>query len=376
MVQFQHKNQLHHLLPSRDVTDALVSFYLNHIEQIHRIVHIPTFRREYEKFWVSGQIPSHTTAALVLAMISISNCAYVNSDNSISIPSRYRAMPVQWISACSEWLSQQSTKHRQLVHYQISCLLYLAKRANLIRKKWFWKDTGSLIQNAIMDGLHREPSAEVGTPYMREMQRRIWVTMRELDLQNSFEYGLPTLLHNIEVNIAAPANIDDECFDEVSEVLVTSKSLSQYTCTSYQYHSSRSWLLRLEISRRLYSTGVSEALSYEDVLRYTHELIQAIHSPINKSDNEIGSKLLMFAYLQFQLQECILAIHRPYLQREDSKFWLSENVCYHMSQDMLMMNTKLAALGFQSLTLFQENTLLASLSLTRLTLLQPKGWCS
>ena len=138
----------------------------------------------------------------------------------------------------------------------------------MIRKKRFWKETGSLIQNAIIDGLHCDPSPTVDSLYMREMKRRIWAILRELDLQNAFEYGLPNLLHNIDSNVAAPANLDDEDFDEASRVLPMSKPLSQYTCTSYQSHSSRSWTLRLEISRRLFSTGSSKALSYEDVLRY------------------------------------------------------------------------------------------------------------
>lgn len=288
-------------------------------------------------------------------------------------------MPVQWVSACDEWLRQQSSKQRKLVHYQVSCLVYLAKRMNTIRKKRFWKETGSLIQNATIDGLNCAPSPAVDSPYMREMKGRIWAVLRELDLQNAFEYGLPTLLHNVHSNVAAPANLNDEDFDEASKVLPISKPPSQYTCTSYQFHSSRSWTLRLEISRRLFSTESSKALSYEDVLRYTHEITQAIHSlppwDTDEVKGENRSKLLIltYAFLSFQLKECILAIHRPYLQKDSSKFWLSENVCHHMSRDILLLNSKLAGLGIQSLTLLREDLLLASLNLTRITLLQPKG---
>ncbi|CAF9939650.1 MAG: hypothetical protein ALECFALPRED_008206 [Alectoria fallacina] len=214
------------------------------------------------------------------------------------------------------------------------------------------------------------------------MKRRIWAVLRELDLQIAFEYGLPTLLHNIESNVAAPANLDDEDFDEASKVLLISKPPSQYTCTSYQSHSSRSWTLRLEVSRRLFSNGSSKALSYEDALRYTHEITQAIHSlppwDIDEGKGKNGARMLMFTYafLCFQLTECISAIHRPYLQRDNSKFWLSENVCYHMSRDILLLNSKLAALGLQNLTLLREDLLLASLNPTRITILQPKCWCS
>ncbi len=87
-------------------------------------------------------------------------------------------------------------------------------------------------------------------------------------------------------------------------------------------------------------------------------------------------RILTYAILQFQLKECILAIHRPYLQRDNNKFWLSENVSYHISRDILLLNSKLAGSGFQTLTLLREDLLLASLNLTRITMLQPKGWFS
>jgi hypothetical protein len=228
---------------------------------------------------------------------------------------------------------------------------------NIIRKKRHWKETGSLMQNAITDGLHCDPSPAANSPYMGEMKRRIWAVLRELGLQNAFEYGLPTLLHNIDSNVSPPANIDDEDFDEASKVLPMSKSPSQYTCTYYQYHSSRSWPQRLEISWRLFSSGFSKALSYEYVMRYTHEITQAIHSVPPWNIDEVKDKnipklaILTYAFLHFQLQECILAMQRPYLQRDDSKFWLSENVCYQMSRDILFMGSKLAGLGIQSLTL-------------------------
>ncbi|TVY45649.1 Transcription factor [Lachnellula occidentalis] len=375
---FQEKGILEGLLPCKDDADFLVSFYLDHFEQLHRIIHVPTFKREYGTFWAPGRARHPTMTALVLSMLSLSAFASVSLGET-STPSTYGAMPVQWTSACDEWLRQQSSKNRKLVHYQISCLTYLAKRMNMIRKKSWWKETGALMQNAITDGLHRDPSPTIDTPYMREMKRRIWAVIRELDLQNAFDFGLPTLLHNVDSNVSAPSNIDDD-FDEASKELPISKPSNTYTSASYQFHSARSSELRLEVSRRLYSPGLSAALTYEHVLQYTHALTQEIHSlPPWANDEETTDTKppslcnLTYAFLQFQLQQCILTIHRPCLQRDDSKYWLSETVSYQISRDILLMNSKLAGLGVQRLTLLREDLLLASLSITRLTLLQSKS---
>jgi hypothetical protein len=245
----------------------------------------------------------------------------------------------------------------------------------MIKKKTWWKDTAALIQDAIMDGLHCD-SSPADSHYIREMNRRIWYTIRELDLQNSFEYGIPTLLHTIESNVVAPLNINDEGFDEISKELCISKPPNKFTSISYQSHSSRSWELRLEISRRLYSTGTSKSLNYEDVLRYTHEINQMLGLlPAwgrEQIDGENNSSLLAYAYLNFQLKECILTVHRPYLQQLNGKFWLSENITCQISRDILLLNSRLGRVGIQSLTLLREDLLLASLSITRITLLQPK----
>jgi hypothetical protein len=134
----------------------------------------------------------------------------------------------------------------------------------------------------------------------------------------------------------------------------------------------------LEIPRCLFRTGVSKALGYENILRDTHEINQAISSslrPWDAAEEKIGEtskqQLLAYAFLKFQLAECILAMHRPYLKRDNSKFWVSENVC--IIPHKIYSNRKLVGLGIQNLTLLREDLLLASLSIVRITMLQPKG---
>ncbi|KAI1467124.1 uncharacterized protein F4812DRAFT_451450 [Daldinia caldariorum] len=365
------------LLPPKQDTDALVSLYLDGLEQIHRIVHIPTFRREYTDFWLPERPQDPAMTTLILAMISISTCATTRSAEATSIPTRYHAMCTRWIYACDAWLKQQSPKHRKIVYYQISCLVYIAKRVAMVGKKRWWKETSSLTQDAIIDGLHCD-SSSTDTFYEREMKRRIWATLLELDLQNAFEYGRPSLLHGINSDVSPPINVDDDGFIESSKGIPTPKPLDVYTFTSYQVHSARSRALRLKISERLSSKRLSEDLSYEEVLRYTHEIMQEIEAipSWDAGDTTTGSKsdlpIVANAFCIFQLKECILALHRPYLQRNDGRYWLSETVCYHTSLDILLLNSRLAELGYQSLVTVRNDLLLASLSLVRIVMLQPK----
>ncbi|KAK5130043.1 hypothetical protein LTR08_002517 [Meristemomyces frigidus] len=367
------------LIPPKDDADALVTYYIDHLEQLHRVVHVSTFKRQYANFWIRGQPRSPTTVALILSMIAISACASGSSGDPTSVGARYRDAPSSWILSCEQWLRQQSPKYHKPALYQISCLVYLAKRMNMVHKKRFWTETGVLVQGAIIDGLHCDTSSTTDSPFTIEMRRRIWHVIRKLELQNSYEYGLPTLLHNIDSTVAAPANIDDEEFDEASAVIRSSKPAVHYTRTSYQSLSACSWALRLEVSRRLFSPAFSQPLTYDDVLHYTHDITQATADLPAWDSNPVANDhhgprqlpVLASAFLQFQLKECVLALHRPYLQRGDSKFWLSENICHHMSRDMLLLNRQLVEFGVQSLANLREDLLLASLNLTRITMMQP-----
>ncbi|CAF9939653.1 MAG: hypothetical protein ALECFALPRED_008207 [Alectoria fallacina] len=95
----QEEEPLEGLLPPKNDTDALILFYLNHLEQLHRIVHIPTFKREYANYWTPGRTRYPAMTALILPMMLIPTCASVSSSDSTSISFIYRTLPVQWISA-------------------------------------------------------------------------------------------------------------------------------------------------------------------------------------------------------------------------------------------------------------------------------------
>jgi hypothetical protein len=373
----QEQPILANYLPPKGDTDALVAIYLNNFEQLHRIVHVPTFSREYINFWTPGRTRYPTMAAMILSMLAVSITAPSQIAGSSPIPAAYRHMSEQWIAAVDDWLRLQSTKHRKLVHYQASCLIYIARRMNMVNKKRFWKDTGSLIQDAITDGLHRNPPLS-DTLFIRELKKRIWFTVRELELQNSFECGLLTLLHNIESDVETPVNLRDEDFDDATVQSPIERQPNYYTENSYQFHSFRSWSLRLEISRRLFGSGAFKIPEYDEVLRYTHEITKAINDlppwgTCNSGDKRDPYLFLTFSMLEFQLKECLLALHRPYIERDDGKFPLSENICYQTSREILLSNIGLANLGVQSLAQLREDLSLASLHMTRITLLQPEG---
>ncbi|KAG6010253.1 hypothetical protein E4U21_007302 [Claviceps maximensis] len=409
--------ELEALLPaSRDEADALVSVYLDQFEQIHRIVHIPTFRKAYADFWQQSDSSRHRGAAftaLVLAMMAVASCVHTPSSlKFIGVMSNARHWAERWINACDGWLSRQSQKHRKLIHFQIACLLYLGKRVNTIKKKRFWTSSGALIQDGVSVGLHREPSHMGGgkiTIYNQEMRRRIWTTVQEFDMQASFDHGLPTLLSQLHYDTNPPRNLDDEDFDQDTTSLPPSKPAGDYTFCSFQNLTRQSLPLRLELSRLL--TGPSSAIDYDQVIRYTNELTHEIDAlpswdvnvdggnagegeeeeeeedkNKNKNNNNNNKKnknnnnknknpLIAYTLLHVQLRQYIIPLHQPYLKlrKQNSKYQYSEIIYYNAARDIVLLHDKLHEQGVRSLNFLREDALTTAINLCSVTMLQPRG---
>lgn len=374
--------ELEALLPTKEEADALISVYLDQFEQVHRIVHIPTFKREYAHFWESGSKQRYAAfTALVLAMMAVASCVHTHDDlKFIGMMSNARHWAEKWIWAIDSWQSKQSQKHRRLIHYQVACLLYLGKRVNTIKKKRFWTGSGALIQDGVAVGLHREPSHMGGKidVYNQEMRRRIWATVQEFDMQASFDHGLPTLLSQLHYDTNAPRNLDDEDFDEDTTVLPPSKPTKEYTFCSFQHLARQSLPLRLELSRLL--TGPTSDIDYDQVIRYTNDLTQeidALPSWDMNVDNTKSKKNPLTAYtlLHVQLRQYIIPLHQPYLKlrKQNSKYQYSEIIYYNAARDIVLLHDKLYEQGIRALNFLREDALTTAINLCSVTMLQPRG---
>ncbi|KAK4228919.1 fungal-specific transcription factor domain-containing protein [Podospora fimiseda] len=375
------------LLPSKQQTDHFVNVYLDQFEQVHRIVHIPTFKRDYAKFWDPSETRNAAFTALVLSILGVSSCL------AAQLPHKFEKMisisyanAIKWTKAADEWQERQSQKHRRMIHYQIACLVYLGKRVNTIKKKRFWKNAGTLTQDAISVGLHREPShmkSDNITPFNQEMRRRIWATLQSFDLQASFDHGLPSILSSLHYDVNPPSNIDDDEFNEETKELPPSKPSSEYTYSSYQHLSRRSLALRLELSRVL--TGPPEDLNYERVIHYTDEISREIDSlpswNVSESSENDGDKsvfkkpLLAYTLLHIQLRQYIIPLHQPFLRlrKSNSKYQYSEVLYYNAARDMVILIDKLAQHGIRTLNFLREDSLTLAINLCSVTMLQPRN---
>lgn len=374
--------RLEALLPPKEQVDALVEVYIDQFEQMHRIIHIPTFRREYSEFWENPAESRYAAfTALVLAIIAVANCIHTHESMRFTgMISNAQTTAEKYIKAVEDWQDKQSVKHRKLIHYQIACLLYLGKRVNTVKKKRFWTNSGALIQDGISVGLHREPSHMSGkiSVYNQEMRRRIWATVQEFDMQASFDHGLPTLVSQLHYDVQPPRNLDDEDFDEDTTQLPPSKHGKEYTFSSYQNLARQSLPLRMELSRLL--CGPPGEIDYDQVIRYTNDItheIDSLPSWEHNNNNTHGGKrpLLAYTLLHVQLRQYIIPLHQPFLKlrKSNAKYQYSEIIYYNAARDIVLLHDKLYEQGIRCLNFLREDTLTTAVNLCSVTMLQPRG---
>ena len=372
--------ELEALLPAKLEVDALISVYLSQFEQVHRIVHIPTFKREYREYWEPNSKKRYAAfTALILSMIAVSSCVHTHPRlGFIDMMSDARHWAENWTRACADWYAEQSQKHQRLIHYQVACLLYLGEQVNTIKER-LWTDSGALIRYGIVVGLHREPSNMAGKidVYNQEMRRRIWTTIQEFDVQASFDRSLPALLSQLHYDTNAPRNLDDEDFDEDTTQLPPSKPVGVYNFSSFQYLARQSLPLRLKHSQLL--TDPTSHIDYVQVIQISNSLIQkimALPSWDMNMDNSASAKKPLIAYtlLHVQLRQYLIPLHQPYMKmcREHSKYQHSETIYYNAARDIVLLHDNLYQRGIRVLNVLCEHALTAATNLYSVTMLQPR----
>lgn len=249
-------------LASKAVCDSLVECYLESIEKVYRILHIPTFRNKYDALWTSDAASDRDFMAQLKLVLALGATTY---DDNFSL----RASAVQWIYEVQTWISEPEFKSRLGIQFlQTNILLVLAREMVSVGGESSWIACGSLLRTAVSMGLHRDPTLLPKTTTMAcEMRRRLWNTILELCLQSSLSSGGPPMITEEEFDTEPPGNFDD---DEIVVNGATSRPNSVFT----QVSTAR--VLRLTFGTRLKVVKLLNDLksgdSYQETLRLDAEL--------------------------------------------------------------------------------------------------------
>ena len=218
---------------------------------------------------------------------------------------------IYWADA---WLYHVDEKRPSLTVLQIRCLLLQAKQANYTQKNQAWSSAGTLVKMAMSAGYHRIPESNAPiSVFNREMRRRIWATVLELDLEASLDRGMPPTVQQSDYDYNPPSHIDDQDIQEASTDIPVEKPLHTPTDTSFQVVAYQSIALRLHICALVNAPRLSISLDEmanldDDIIQYIADIPDWPSLAIEK-EKQRQPLLLRYIVLQTNLRRCQLSLY-------------------------------------------------------------------
>ncbi|KAK2002096.1 fungal-specific transcription factor domain-containing protein [Colletotrichum falcatum] len=301
-------------MPSRELADTLVDNYLRTFETVHRIVHVPSFRTDYERYWES---PSEASEAFVVQMQLCMAIGATLYDDRFTL----RAHATQWFWEAMFWLITPCEKSKMTITgIQIRCLMHFLRHTANIGCDLSWIGAGALVRMAMYMGLHREPRAIAKmTPYRAEMRRRLWVTVLEIALQTSVDSGGPPLVSMRDFDTEPPANVDDEQLVEdgggdpaaatAAACAPVPKDAKTHTQMTVPLALFGTFAARLAAAKRV--NDFRSDTVYEETLRHSNELSGSLQRMMRRLQSH-GASVTAFQlrYAQVMSYRLFFALHQ------------------------------------------------------------------
>ncbi|KAI0508887.1 hypothetical protein F5B22DRAFT_619083 [Xylaria bambusicola] len=295
-------------MPTRDIADRLVDGYLRSIETIFRVLHVPTFKRDYERYWAA---PDTVGLSFVIQLQLVMAIGCTLYDDSFSM----RNSAVQWVIEAQYWLLGPPAKGKlTITGLQIMALLTIARETASVGGDLVWIHVGSLLRSAFCMGLHRDPSR---LPKMSrldaEIRRRLWNTILELELKTSADAGgFPTISPETS-DTRAPANLDDTDLmkdDESSDP----EAGDRFTDMSIPLALRDSFRDRLAIYQWLNATPFRG--TYEDTIQLHRRFMTSFKGLMKrlKSYPHSGRQPTAFQcrFIEIMARRCLIGLHLPW----------------------------------------------------------------
>lgn len=378
---FYSKNEvirvIKRLLPAEEQCRRLSKSYFDHFTGIYALFHFPSFWHEYQNYWDGTHNDPVRFNAMLLALMSCSRCLF--ADDPLSFDgdsSTARNEAVEWLYAVETWQDCQPEKNFTIEAFQIKCLVHLAKTLNDIDRQDQYSASQTLLANAISNGLHRDWK-HLGVDesiYDRELRRKVWATVAELDIAACIERGVPSMVSNLFADIGQPKSYNDSDYCSNTKFEPPDQPDSQLTNSSFSKiaHSIRP--LRYNVNDFINNPQNHKSLDQPRLVELRVQISEALDGMPNWSDPALdvaGNKqgLIYRAVLEMYLYELLLLLHLPFALTKDKSISLAVDkdfqrfVCVRSASTIIKIQELVAREGFSPIALGKETLLRAGLCL-------------
>ncbi|PSN65239.1 hypothetical protein BS50DRAFT_53841 [Corynespora cassiicola Philippines] len=323
-------------LPEKQLADELVERYLRTLESVYRVLHIPSFRREYDALWTSTSPPDTSFLVQLKLVLAIGATTY---DSKFSL----RKSVNRWIFEAQTYLSEPEFKSRLgLQHLQSNILLLIARETAGIGADITWTSAGALYRTAVYMGLHRDPTkvTKCGV-YASEMRRRLWNTILEVCIQSSLTSGGPPSISITEFDTEPPSNFDDEQLLASNPI---AKPADELTQSSITIALRKSVPIRLKILQNLNNLGMQS--TYEEMLCLDSEL-RTVYKQLCHTLAKLPTSRFDVQLIELIMNRYISVLHIPFLSAgtQSPVYAFSRKVVFETSLKLWQMISPTSTFG-------------------------------
>ncbi len=206
-----------------------------------------------------------------------------------------------------------------------------------------WVLLAMIIRIALRLGFHRDPSHSPNiSPFDGEMQRRVWITIVQLDLATSAQAGLPRMLREELYDTAEPRNLRDADFGEDTVTLPPPRPEADFTQMSYWNAKTRILFAAgkiMDINSSMRSYPYAETMRLDRLLHEAYLTIPPTlrPRPISESIIDPPDILLGRIFLDQLFHKATCVLHRKYLALAsyDEQYIYSRQCCITSSLKIL-----------------------------------------
>lgn len=315
------------LVPPRATADRLWQTYEEQFGSYYRVLHLPTFEREYQHFWATQQGPRYFLPQL-LSICAIASC--FRDEDRLHRESQVRT----WIEAVRLSLFKSDPRTQLTLGFlQAHLLMLIAGDVHWIKIDRSWISSGSLIRNAISAGLHREPRDFFRiSPFHAESRRRLWYSVLEYDLLTCFAKGRVPAVREEEYDCELPASTCEVGLSAASSVH-GSVAVERPAEPHISVILAQTLPLRSRVCRAVNSIKLD--LDYSEVLRLDAALKSFVREmAVGGIDRPHSFKRILSTILS---KRAVIALHAPFVTRalHDPKWSYSRTRCLETASSIL-----------------------------------------
>ncbi|KAH9859853.1 hypothetical protein IAQ61_011635 [Plenodomus lingam] len=205
-------------LPSKLEAEALFQRYLEAVSPLAHVLHIPSFKRMFDRFWLNIEMGSpnqNSCTALILAvcMAAAASVSPLQAKSQFGITKEDLFLRLQKATERAllraNWAKTSNIRTLQaLTIYLIPlCRAQISRATSVV--------VGALVRLAQCIGIHRlsHSSANSLTPLQRHVRSLLWYQICFLDFKTAEAQGPHPSIRSDDFDIALPLNVDDDVFE-------------------------------------------------------------------------------------------------------------------------------------------------------------------